>query len=226
MGIIAIRTVIIYAAVILAVRTMGKRQVGQLRPHELVITILISSVATIPLQDINIPLANCILPIVLFVCLELIFGFLSVKSIKLRDIVQGKPVCLISDGKLDVNMLTKMRITTDDLVDLVRQAGCFDLSEVDCAVMETDGTVSVKLKSGNAPVTPELLSISADDSGLAVPIVIDKKYMGEYFKGKKIKKSELDLLLEAENLDINNIMLLSIDGEGSVTIIDKDGKIK
>lgn len=106
MSLVIIRAFIIYVFVIIAIRIMGKRQVGELKPHELVITFLISSTATIPLQDNNMPLLNCIIPVLLFVSLEIIVAILSIKSVKFRNLIQGKPIVIIDKGKIDEKIET------------------------------------------------------------------------------------------------------------------------
>ena len=129
MTVIIIRSIIIYLFVVLSVRIMGKRQIGELKPHELVITILISAVATIPLQEISIPLTNSIFPIMIFVSLEIIGSALSMKSIKLRNLLQGKPMFIIKDGILQQKQMRRLRFTMDDIIDALRQAGVFDRSD-------------------------------------------------------------------------------------------------
>ena len=143
MSIVFIRAVIIYVAVIIALRLMGKRQIGEMTPHELVITILVSQVAIIPLQDNSMPLANMIIPILIFISLEIIVSALSMKSLGFRNLIQGKPIFVIKNGKLDEKQLKRLRLTVDDLTDALREKGFFDISEVQDAVVETNGTVSV-----------------------------------------------------------------------------------
>ena len=159
MSIVFIRAVIIYIAVIIALRIMGKRQIGEMTPHELVITILVSQVAIIPLQDNAMPLANMIIPILIFVSFEIIVSAVSMKSISFRNIIQGKPIFVIRNGKVDEKQLKRLRITIDDLMDAVREKGYFDLSEIQDAVVETNGTVSVLPKTKENPVTPSQLNI-------------------------------------------------------------------
>ena len=112
-----IRAAIIYVFVIVAVRLMGKRTVGELNPHELVITILLSAIAVIPLEENSMPLANCLVPILLFVSLEIIVACVSLKSVKIRNFVQGRPIMIIKDGKLHQSKLAQLRFTIDDVVD-------------------------------------------------------------------------------------------------------------
>lgn len=224
MAIIFIRTAIIYVFIIIAVRLMGKRQVGELKPHELVITILISAVAVIPLEENGMPLANCLVPILLFISLEIFVSVLSMKNLKFRNLIQGRPIFIIRNGKLDQKKLREMRFTIDDIVDALRQQGIFDISEVEDAVIETNGTISVLQKAEYKPLTPNDTAISVKENGMPVAIVIDGKSVSEYFNEYKIKESEIELVLQSVGKPAEKIMLLTIDDAGNTFVIDKEKK--
>lgn len=224
MSIVLIRAVIIYVAVIFALRIMGKRQIGELTPHELVMTILVSQVAIIPLQDNAMPLANMFIPILIFVSLEIIASAVSMKSIGFRNLVQGKPIFIIKNGKLQEKQLRRLRFTIDDVLEAVRQKGIFDVSTVQDAVIETNGTVSVLQKKADSAVTPKQLEIAAEENYTPVPIVMDGKPVNEYFGQQVIKSSEIRLIVNNEDQDISRIMLLTIDDSGNVFIIPKGSK--
>ena len=151
MTVVFIRAVILYCVLIFSVRLMGKRQIGELQPSELAITILISNIATLPVEDLSIPLITGLLPVLTLVCLDVLMSWLSVKSKKMRGIVSGEPVIIISDGKVDQQKLYNLRFTTDDLMEAIRTQGIFDLEEVQFAVVETTGRVSVYPKFKNRP---------------------------------------------------------------------------
>ena len=210
MSLVIIRAFIIYVFVIIAIRIMGKRQVGELKPHELVITFLISSTATIPLQDNNMPLLNCIIPVLLFVSLEIIVAILSIKSVKFRNLIQGKPIVIIDKGKIDEKKLRQLRFTVDDLCDALRQQGYWDIAEVQNAVIETNGSISA-----------DNVKISVDDKGLHTAIVIDGKPVEEYFKNKNIKQSEIELLLKTNGKQANKLLLMTVDDNGNVYTVRK-----
>lgn len=219
-----IRAFIIYIFVIIAVRIMGKRQVGELKPHELVITILLSAVAVIPLEENSMPLANCLVPILLFISMEIITSVVSMKSLWFRNLLQGKPIFVIRKGKLDQNKLKQMRFTIDDIVDALRQKDIFDLSEVEDAVIETNGSLSVLPKAEYKPLTPNDVNISVTEKGTPITIVMDGKPISEYFNELKIKDSEIELILQTVNTDISKIMLLTIDDNGNTFLINKESK--
>lgn len=224
MAINFVRALIIYIFIIVAVRLMGKRQVGELKPHELVITILLSAVAVIPLEENSMPLANCLVPILLFISMEIIMSVISMKSLKFRNILQGRPIFIIRKGKLDQSKLKEMRFTIDDVVDALRQKDIFDLSEVEDAVIETNGTISVLQKAEYKPLTPNDVSISVKEKGMPITIVMDGKPVNEYFNECKIKDSEIQLVIQSVNKDVEKIMLLTIDDDGNTFLIEKEPK--
>ncbi len=216
-----IRAGIIYFFIILAVRLMGKRQVGELKPHELVITILLSAIAVIPLEENSMPLANCIVPILLFISMEIIVSVLSMKSIWFRNLVQGRPIFIIRNGKLDQKKLRQMRFTIDDIVDALRQKDIFDISEVRDAVVETNGTISVLPKAQYRPLTPNDVNLNVEEKGMPVTIVMDGKPVSEYFNEYKVKDSEIELVLQTVNKEVSKILLLTIDDDGNTFLIEK-----
>lgn len=223
MSITLIRAVIIYITVITAMRIMGKRQIGELKPHELVITVLVSQVASIPLEDNSMPLANMFVPILIFVSFEIIVSIISMKSLNFRNLIQGRPMFVIRNGKIDEKQMKRLRFTIDDLIDAIRQKDVFDISTVQDAVIETNGSISVLQKAEEAPVTPKQLKLSVDENSTPIAVVIDGKPVTEYFSTEKIKNSKIELVVNNENKDIKNIMLLTIDEDGNTYLIPKRG---
>lgn len=221
MSITFIRAVIIYITIIIAMRIMGKRQIGELKPHELVITVLVSQVASIPLEDNSMPLANMFVPILIFVAFEIIVSAISMKSLNFRNLIQGKPIFVIKNGKLDEKQMKRLRFTIDDLIDAIRQKDVFDISTVQDAVIETNGSISVLQKAEESPVTPKQLKLSVDEVSTPITIVIDGKPVTEYFGKEKIKNSEIELVVNNAKKDITDIMLLTLDDSGNTFIIPK-----
>lgn len=217
-----IRAIIIYFFVIAAVRIMGKRQVGELKPHELVITILLSAIAVIPLEENSMPLANCLVPIMLFISFEILVSVISMKSLKFRNLIQGRPTFIIRHGKLDQKKLKEMRFTVDDIIDALRQKDIFNLDEVEDAVIETNGSISVLPKAQFKPLTPDDVSISVKEKGIPITIVMDGKPVTEYFNKEIIKESEIQLVLQTVSCDTSKIMLLTIDDDGNTYLIRKE----
>ena len=141
-----IRVVILYLFVSAAIRIMGKRNIGELQPTELVITLLLSEFASIPIEDNSVPLINSLIPVMILISLEIINSVISMKSTKFRNISDGNALLIIKDGKLDQKQLKKLRFTVDDVLSALRQKDVFDLNEVAYAIIETNGTLSVLLK--------------------------------------------------------------------------------
>lgn len=138
-----LRTIIIYAFIILAVRIMGKRQISDMQTSELVITLVISDIIAIPLQSVDQPLISGLLPIVVLVSLEIILSIIMLKSSKFRNVICGNPMVIITDGKVLKDQLKKLRISYEDLYSLLRQQGVFDVQQVRYAIVETNGSISI-----------------------------------------------------------------------------------
>lgn len=138
-----LRTIIIYAFIILAVRIMGKRQISDMQTSELVITLVISDIIAIPLQSVDQPLMSGLLPIVVLVSLEIILSIIMLKNSKFRNVICGNPMVIITDGKVLKDQLKKLRISYEDLYSLLRQQGVFDVQQVRYAIVETNGSISI-----------------------------------------------------------------------------------
>lgn len=143
MLILLLRTVLIYAFIILAVRIMGKRQISDMQASELVITLVISDIVAIPMQDVEQPLLSGILPIVVLVSLEIIVSIIMLKSDRFRTLICGHPVIIVKDGKVLENQLRRLRISYEDLYSLLRQQEVFDIKSIKYAIVETNGSVSL-----------------------------------------------------------------------------------
>lgn len=222
MSITLLRAVIIYIFITVAMRVMGKRQIGELNPQELVITILISAVATVPLENNGMPLANSLIPIAIFISFEIINSTLSMKSIKFRALIKGKPRFIIKDGKIQQGELTKLRFTIDDLTDAVRQAGVFDISQVANAIVETNGVVSVQKKSEYAPLTPKDIGIKTEDAEVPITAIVDGKAVADCFGNVNIDKNEAKLIAISNGEQPQNILVMTIKNDGTAYIVAKE----
>lgn len=222
MTITILRAAIIYITVIVAVRVMGKRQIGELSTHEFVIAILISAVATIPLEDNAIPLTNSLLPILVFISLEILESALSMKLPWFRSLFDGKPIFVIRDGVLQQKQLRRLRFTVSDLLDSLRQQGIFDIDEVANAVVETNGKLSVQCKAEYAPLTPKSAGIHAKKESFPVAVITDGEAVTEYFGDEVTRQTAIELLAAKAERPITDIMLLTIDGDGNLTMIQKE----
>ena len=201
---------------------MGKRQIGELNPQELVITILISAVATVPLENNGMPLANSLIPIAIFISFEIINSTLSMKSIKFRALIKGKPRFIIKDGEIRQNELTKLRFTIDDLTDAIRQAGVFDISEVANAIVETNGTVSVQKKAECSPLTPKNVGIKTQDAEVPITAIVDGKAVADCFGNVNIDENEAKLIAISNGEQPQNILVMTIKNDGTAYIVAKE----
>lgn len=205
-------------------RVMGKRQIGELNPQELVITILISAVATVPLENNGMPLANSLIPIAIFISFEIINSTLSMKSIKFRALIKGKPRFIIKDGEIQQGELTKLRFTIDDLTDAIRQAGVFDISKVANAIVETNGTVSVQTKTECSPLTPKDVGIKTEDAEVPITAIVDGKAVADCFGNVNIDENEAKLIAISNGEQPQNILVMTIKNDGTAYIVAKEEK--
>lgn len=217
----AIRTFIMYIFVTLSIRVMGKRQIGDLQPNELVVTLLISEIAAIPLQDSSQPIINGIISIFILVIIEIIISVLTMKNVYIRKIMSGKSVVIIKNGTLDQNAMKKVRITVLDLIELLRGQNVFDISTVEFAVLEVNGNLSVLLKTEERPTINKDLNINPKKDGMQLPLICDGKLLDESLSALNMSEKELDKLLKKKKATIKNVFLMSADTYGNYNIIKK-----
>lgn len=154
---IPLRTTILYFTVVFIFRIMGKRQIGELQPSELVLAIMVSDLATIPMESENIPLYLGIIPIITLMFVELIISYFAQKSVIFRRILTGAPEIIINKGKIDVSVMKHLRFNLDDLFEQLRSNGYMSVSEVWYAILETNGQLSIVPKNSSSPVTVDTL---------------------------------------------------------------------
>lgn len=217
-----IRTVILLVFIVAAVRIMGKRQIGQLQPAELVVTILLSEMAATPMQDNDIPMLNTLIAIAVLVGLEIIISTLSLHSVRLRNLLQGNSIILIKDGVLDQKQMKRLRYTIDDLLEELRQKDVFDISDVEYAVAETDGSLSVLLKSEKQPVTAQDMQKEKAPSAFPVAIIMDGEVIRSDMCNSQFSEKEIRKALKGIKDDISDIFLMTLDKAGNKVIIRKD----
>lgn len=223
MSIILVRSVILYALVIFAVRLMGKRQLGELQPSELVITILVSNIATLPIEDANIPVLVGITPILSLVCFEVIMSWLSLKLPKVRKIVSGSPKIIIRDGRIDSKVMSELRFSVDDLLMALRGSDIFDLSEVQYAVVETTGSVSVLKKAGKDTPVRSDLGINCKEGDPPQLIVSDGRIIYGSLSSVGLSEAAVNKVLSGAGMSLNDVMIMTADSSGSFFIADRDG---
>ena len=219
-----IRTIVLYFLIMVGLRLLGKRQIGELEPIELVLTLLISDLAAVPMQDFVIPLLNGVIPIVTLLLLSMLLSWGSVRSIRLRRLICGSPTALILDGKVQQDAMRHNRFTLDELIEELRSQGVTDLTSVKYAVLETDGQLSVLLYPDEQPATPKQLGKPVkDDTFLPHIFINDGRVMGENLSLAGLDAAWLDKTVRAQGYHApSEIFLLSLDGAGKILCIGKD----
>lgn len=192
-------------------RFMGKRQIGQLQPNELAITILISNIATLPIENVNTPLLFGVIPILGLICLEFLASFLSMRSIRLRRIISGKPVLVIENGKINQKAMKALRFSIDDLTESLRNCNIFKLDSVAFAIVETNGTMSVIKKSKDQNVTPDMMNLKIKETVLQLIVVSNGKVLNSNLKKLNLSKEWLMNFIKSHNLRIDQIFIMAAD---------------
>ncbi len=222
---IIIRTAVMYVFITLAIRLMGKRQIGDMQPNELVITLLISEIAAIPLQDTDQPILSGIVAIFMLVILEIIISVIAMKSFSVRKLMSGKSVVIIKNGLVDEAAMKQVRMTVLDLIELLRQSNVFNISQVAYAVLEVNGSLSVLLKSEFSPATPSDLKIKCEKETLCLPVICDGKIVDESLKALQTDKTAILEALQTEDKRPSDVFLMTMDRNGQFEIIGKRGRL-
>lgn len=222
MAVHLLRLLILYIVVSISIRLMGRRQVGELQPSELVITILLSEIAAIPIENNDIPILDSVVAVFVLTALEILLSALCMKSNRFRSWSQGNPILVIRNGQLDQRALKKMRITLDDLLEAMREKDIFDLSEVEFAIVEANGKLSVQLKSEHQPVTTKDLQIQKQSYGMACPLVYDGRIQFENFSLCKMNRQKFDSIIRRSGIPVSDILLLTADQKGVISCIRKE----
>lgn len=218
------RTLILYVLVVLVMRLMGKRQMGELQPFELVITIMISELAAVPMQNTGVPLLNGIVPILTLLFLQTLITFGALKSDLMKKLVCGSPTILIAKGRVLEDALRKTRYSLNDLMEQLRIKGYFNIHDIEYAILETDGDISVIPKSQKRPVTPADLGIQTKYESLPISVVVDGRIKKDVLKYANL--SEQDVLIELKKRGIDGpqeVFFACIDPEGNWFVQKKGG---
>lgn len=219
------RTCILLIVIVIAIRIMGKRQIGQLQPAELVVTILLSEIAATPMQDNDIPMTNTIIAILVLVALEILMSAISMKSVRMRSLLQGNSLVLIREGKIDQKQMKRLRYTLDDLIEALRQKDVFDINDVQYAIAETDGSISVLLKPEKRPVSVEDMGVEKSNKNLFCVTVMDGTVIRSDYADCNMDDKKLKKIIDRAGVDIEDIYLLMVDKNGNVNLIEKENNL-
>ena len=222
MGAIFVRALILYIIVLIAIRLMGKREIGQLQPFELVVTIMIADLASVPMQDIGIPLLQGVIPILALLVGQLILSMINIKSGVARRIISGKPTVLISNGKIIEKKLKAQKYTMDGLLEQLRVSGYTNIADVEYAILETSGEISIIPKTESLPATKKDMNIKTEKAGYFRPVVIDGSYIEGNIEDLKISKEQVDGILKNNKLSLEDTFLFLKDENGKTYIQKKE----
>ncbi len=221
---VIVRTVLMYIFVTIGVRLMGKRQIGDMQPTELVVTLLISEIAAIPLQDTTQPVSIGLIAIFMLVLLEILASVIILKNLRLRRVFTGKAIAIIKNGKIDQKAMRNVRMTVFDLVEMLRMQGIFNLDEIESAILEVNGSLSVRQKPGSMPLTPQQVGINTNDGGIPMTVISDGTIVDSSLKFLNKTRDDLSLILKKQQLSESNIFLMTLNSSGECIIIEKDSK--
>lgn len=219
-----VRAIILYIIVLIVMRLMGKREIGQLQPFELAISIMIADLASIPMTETGVPISNGIIPIAGLLVMHLIISILNIKSLKARQIICGKPRILIYRGKIDEQALKKERFTINELQERLRGNNVVNLGDVEFAILETNGEVTVIQKPEKRNTIPEDFNITPDYEGIPYDLVIDGKVMEKNLK--LIGKNYFWLKKQVEKFGMKpeEALVVTLDGKGQIFCQKKEKK--
>lgn len=223
MAIVMIRTGMIYFALLLAMRLMGKRQLGEMELSEFVVASLIADLAAHPLQDVGIPMTNGLVPILTLFCFEILIAGLSMKSIRLRTLLFGRPSVLVRRGVIDQREMRANRFTADELLQELRKQGLFDLSQVEYGILETDGRLNVIPYPTQLPATAGQLGINADDGGCPLVVVSEGRTIEKNLQALGHDRAWLNDEIQKKNKGkIKDIYLMTVNQKGQSYIAAKE----
>lgn len=211
-----IRSIILYLLVLIVMRLMGKREIGQLQPFELAIAIMIADLASIPMTEVGIPIFNGIIPILGLLVMHLIISIINLKSMKAREIICGKPSILIYRGKIDEKTLKKERFTINELQERLRGNNVVNLGDVEYAILETSGEVTVIQKPEKRNTIPEDFQIQPEYEGIPYDLVIDGKIMEKNLKMIGKNKEWLKKQVKKFKMKPEEALVVTIDGKGQI----------
>lgn len=219
-----IRVSILYILVLIIMRLMGKREIGQLQPFELVIAIMIADLASIPMTEAGIPIWNGIIPILALLIMHLIISMINMKSIRMREIVCGKPTILIYRGKIDEKALKKERFTINELEERLRGNNINNIGDVEYAILETSGQLTVIQKPNKRNTIPEDFNIMPDYEGISYDLVIDGVIMRENLQKIGRNYEWLKKAVQKFGFNPEEALIVTLDGKGQIFCQKKDKK--
>ncbi len=223
MVIAVVRTVILYLLIIFGIRLLGKHQVGELEPAEFVLALIIADIASVPMQDYGIPLLMGVIPIITLLCLSMILSMLSMKSLRLRALLTGVPSILVRNGKLDQREMRRTRMTLDEILEQLRLQGYTDLADVQYAILETNGQLSVLPYARRKPPVAEDMDVPVSDSGLPIVLINDGRLLSHNLKKSGLNETWLNKRLAEHKLhSVKQVYLMTVDEQHQTCLVPKE----
>lgn len=217
-----IRTLLLYLVIITAVRVMGKRQIGEMQTSELVVTLLISDIAAIPMQNTSQPLLSGFIPILILVLCEIVLSIVMMKKAKFRKLICGKPQIVINDGKIDQAQMKRLRISTEDLGEQLRQLDCFNIEDIAYAIVETNGKMSILKKPEKETPTLSDLKIKKQDKGIEAVVISDGERSDYSMKLCGVDDAWLSKTLDQNKVEQKNVFMMTTNKKREYQIILKE----
>ncbi|MBR0446160.1 MAG: DUF421 domain-containing protein [Oscillospiraceae bacterium] len=217
-----LRAVFLYLVVIAVIRLLGKRQLGQLEPSEVAVTMLIADLASFPMQETGISILSGIVPILAVLGMEVVLSFLSMRNIKIRKMLCGKPVILMENGRFLQENMRKNRVTLDELISQLRQNNVIDPSVVQYAILETGGNLSVFVRGEERPATAKEAGITPQPDSLPVTIISDGRILEENLHRAGKDTRWLQKILSKEKLTPRETFLLTVDSDNKISVFPKE----
>ncbi|MDD3232379.1 MAG: DUF421 domain-containing protein [Clostridia bacterium] len=206
---------------------MGKRQIGQMQPFELVLTLIIADLATIPMTEAAVPIMHGVVPLLTLVVVHYFLTIISMKSTKVSQFISGKPVIIVNPNGVDFKALQKLDVTMDDLFEAMRALGYFDLQEIQYAIMETNGSISILPKSAFSPVENRSLNLDVEESQVSISLIAGGKVMKENLEKAELSISDIEEIMKKADIEnIKDILILSINKTGNIYIQAKNQPYK
>ncbi len=219
---VLIRTIILFVSISLAVRLMGRRTVGELQTSELVTTLLLSDLAAVPMQEIGVPLLAGMIPIAVLVVMEITLSCLTVRFGRLNRALNGRPMVVVSDGRPDRAVLRRLRMTNEDLFESLRKKDVFDIEDVRYAIVETDGQLSVLLRSETRPPSAKDAGCSVPPESVRVMVISDGEICPDSLRLIGWDRDRLTAALDARGIGREDVFIMTARPDGQESVITKE----
>lgn len=216
------RTLVIYITILLMLRLMGKREIGQLSTFDLVVAIMIAEIAVLTLEDLEMPLYAGLIPIFILVLAEILLSYVCLHSTFLRRLVEGVPSVIIADGKIIEKEMRRQRYNINDLLAQLREKDVFDISDVRYAVLETTGELSVIVKSTKRPLKPEDMNLNPPEEDIPLSLVLDGELLEQNLHYLGLSRGWFEKKLKELGLELEDIMYASMNNQGKLYISEKE----